>query len=274
MAVDNFIPKIWSARILEYLQKNLVYAQLFNRDYEGEISAYGDTVKIFQVGRSTVKDYTRNKDIDPPDRLETSEQLLVIDQQKYISIGIDDVDAVQARADVLNRYASNIGYDFGDYRDQWLAGLLATNAGIDLGTAAITATNAYDFLVDFAVQLDKVNVPRAGRTVVMPPEYAGFALKDPRLASGMSAGTEASMRSGVISRVAGLDIMVSNNVPVDAGKYSVIATTDMQGTFAEQIAKVEAMRPEKRFEDALKTLHVYGAKVLRPEIVAKVAVTF
>ena len=37
MAINNFIPQVWSARLLANLQKNLVYGQagVVNRDYEG-----------------------------------------------------------------------------------------------------------------------------------------------------------------------------------------------------------------------------------------------
>ena len=37
MAIDNFIPQIWSGRILENLNKQHVFAARLNRDYEGEI---------------------------------------------------------------------------------------------------------------------------------------------------------------------------------------------------------------------------------------------
>ncbi len=68
MAFSNFIPEIWSARLLEHLDKVHVYASLLNRDYEGEIKAFGDTVHINQVGNITVKDYT-GADIDDPEEL-------------------------------------------------------------------------------------------------------------------------------------------------------------------------------------------------------------
>jgi len=35
MAIDNFIPALWSARLLENLNKSHVYANLVNRDFEG-----------------------------------------------------------------------------------------------------------------------------------------------------------------------------------------------------------------------------------------------
>ena len=66
MAVTSFIPKLWSARLLAHLDKAHVVANLVNRDYEGEIKAYGDTVKINQIGAITVSDYTKNTDISDP----------------------------------------------------------------------------------------------------------------------------------------------------------------------------------------------------------------
>jgi hypothetical protein len=34
--------------------------------------------------------------------------------------------------------------------------------------------------------------------------------------------------------------------------------------FAEQISDIEAFRPEKRFADAVKGLHLYGAQAIYP----------
>ena len=42
-------------------------------------------------------------------------------------------------------------------------------------------------------------------------------------------------------------------------------TTPDGVTFANQITKVDAYRPEKRFADAVKGLHIYGAEVVYPE---------
>ena len=66
MSVKNFIPQIWSAILLEHLDKSHVYVALCNRDYEGEIKMFGDTVKVNQLGDITVKDYEGTID-DPED---------------------------------------------------------------------------------------------------------------------------------------------------------------------------------------------------------------
>ena len=47
MSLD-FIPTVWAGRLLTALENALVYGQkqVCNRDYEGEIQAAGNTVKI------------------------------------------------------------------------------------------------------------------------------------------------------------------------------------------------------------------------------------
>ena len=51
MAISTFIPQVWSARLQENLQKELVFGSLCNRNYEGDIAQWGDTVHI-----NTLKD--------------------------------------------------------------------------------------------------------------------------------------------------------------------------------------------------------------------------
>ena len=65
-----------------------------------------------------------------------------------------------------------------------------------------------------------------------------------------------------------------SDIALSGGGQLAIAGSSIATTYAEQINKVEAFRPEKRFADALKGLHLYGAKVVRPEalVVASVKV--
>ena len=102
MSVINFIPTIWSARLLAHLDKKHVYAALVNRDYEGEIKNYGDTVKINQIGDINIKDYTKGKDIDDPEDLSGEQTILTIDQAKYFNFAIDDVDKAQVNPKLMD----------------------------------------------------------------------------------------------------------------------------------------------------------------------------
>lgn len=67
------------------LDKYLVFAQngIVNRDYEGEITGAGDTVRITGIGPITVGTYSKNTDIGDPETLTDAQATLIIDQQKY-----------------------------------------------------------------------------------------------------------------------------------------------------------------------------------------------
>ena len=114
MSVANFIPTIWSARLLAHLDKAHVYAALVNRDYEGEIKNYGDTVKINQIGDVTIKDYTKGKDIDDPEELNGDQNTLTIDQAKYFNFSIDDVDAAQVNPKLMDSAMQRSAYAMND----------------------------------------------------------------------------------------------------------------------------------------------------------------
>lgn len=276
MSINNFIPAVWSAQLLSALRKNLVYANLCNRDYEGEISAYGDQVKINSLGDVTVGTYTKNTDMAAAETLTDAQRILLIDQAKYFNFQIDDVDKAQQKPKVMQEAMTNAAYALADKADQYVAGLYTEISGtntmgsdaspISIAVAAGQSTAAaYEKLVDLAVKLDEANVQKADRWVVLPPWYHGILLKDSRFISAGTLKTDEVLANGFVGRAAGFDIYTSNNVPNTSNAlYKVISGYSGAWSYAEQIADVEAYRPERRFADAVKGLHLYGAKVTRP----------
>ncbi|MBQ7305475.1 MAG: P22 coat protein - protein 5 domain protein, partial [Clostridia bacterium] len=83
MAITSFIPSVWSARLTENLHKSLVFGSLCNRNYEGDIAQFGDTVHINNLADITVKPYTPNTDIAEPEQLTGSDTTLTIDHGAY-----------------------------------------------------------------------------------------------------------------------------------------------------------------------------------------------
>ena len=288
MATNHFIPQVWSAKILEALDKELVYAELFNTDFEGEITEAGDKVRIAQVGDVTIKEFDRDADIESPDDVKVEDLTLDISQSKYFNISVCDVNEVQSKISLLDTATQRAGYGFADVCDKYLGSLLATNGTVKDGLGAketpitITAENAYGTLVKMKTALDKANLPKQERKVVVPPEFEGFMLLDPRFVAVPVEASQDRLTEGTVYRAAGFEIRTSNNVPSEAKGgpggdttvYSIVGSSPIQGTFAQQILKTEAYRPEKRFADAVKGLHVYGAKVLRPSVVAVATVAF
>ncbi|MFC8124662.1 P22 coat protein - protein 5 domain protein [Streptomyces sp. NPDC057302] len=279
MTVRNFVPEIWSSRLLVATRKELVYAgpRVVNRDYEGEISEAGDTVRITSVSRPAIGNYVPGTTVITPEKLTTGQRTLVVDQSKYWAFSIDDVDKRQAKSALIPQAMSEAAYGLADTVDQYVAGLYTQIAAgnflnlvgspIDTYTAP---TDAYDkVLVPLRTRLTKANVPKAGRYVVVSAEFYASLLLDSRFIKADEAGTDQGLRNGFVGRAAGFDIYESNNVPNPSGDTQVItAGTNAAITFAEQINKTEAYRPESSFSDAVKGLALYGAKVVRPDHLA------
>lgn len=276
MSLDNFIPSIWSARILSNLQKALVYGQpgVVNTDYEGEITEFGDTVRINNIGPVTIGDYTKNQNIADPETLNDEQTILKIDQAKYFNFQIDDIDKAQQKPKIMDEAMREAAYGLADVADQYISSLYTevdTNniIGDDTTPEILTKDNIYDLLVDLSTILTDAKIPKDGRWVVLPPWAYGLLLKDDRFVNVNKSGTDETLRNGIVGRAAGFDVLESHNVPnVDGEKYKIIAGHPISISKAEQINSVEAYRPEKRFADAIKGLHLYGAKLIRPEGIA------
>ncbi|OOR22701.1 P22 phage major capsid protein family protein [Bacillus wiedmannii] len=277
MAINNFIPTIWSARLLQNLQKTLVFGQpgVVNRDYEGEIRAAGDTVKINNIGKVTVGNYTKNGNMSDPETLTDATRSLVIDQSKFFNFQIDDVDKIQQNPKLMDEAMREAAYALRNQADLFIASHYVEAAhiiGNDTTPVVPTKNDAYEYLVDLSVKLDEADVPEQGRWVVLPPWYEGMMLKDDRFVKAGNLPSDQRLLNGVIGQAAGFLVLKSNNTP-KAGtgtteNSKIIAGHNIAWSYAEQATQVEGYRPEKRFADAVKGLHLYGAKVTRPEALA------
>ncbi|MEE4562789.1 P22 coat protein - protein 5 domain protein [Paenibacillus polymyxa] len=269
MSVQNFIPTIWSARLNESLKKNLVYGNVVNTDYEGEIKGQGSTVKINSIGAITIGNYDKVAGIGNPQELDATQKTLVIDQAKYFNFQVDDVDAAQANVNLLDGGIVEASYGLANVVDQYLAGFYTevkaeNTMGNDTAPIVPTKDTAYDLLIDLGVLLDENNVPESERFVVVPAWYYGLLLKDARFTKDPNI-----IRTGYVGDIDGMTVYKSNNVPNTAGaKYKIIAGHKSAISFAGQVDSVEAFRPEKQFSDAVKGLQVFGAKCIKPEALA------
>lgn len=276
--VSSFIPEFWIRELLRKLRHSLVYAQprVANRNYEGVIRQAGDTVKINSVGEVTVKDYDRNVGIDSPERLSTTLRSLAITEEKYFNFAVDDVDSAQAAGSVLDGGMESAAFQMRDVADIFVASHYVDVDGDNLigdDTAPVELTDpshAYFYLNRLGLVLDNAKVTREGRWAVVPPWYAALLTLDKRFTSAGDSGSSEALRNGVVGRAAGFDVLTSHNTPVGdpAGANEndkVIAGVPMAHSYAEQINKTEAYRPQQDFADAVKGLHVYGAKLVYTE---------
>lgn len=282
MAINNFIPEIWSAALLASLKKDLVFAARCNRDYEGEIREAGDKVRILTVGPVSVADYTKNTDMAAPQELTDASNIFYVDQAKYFNFQVDDVDIAQSKPKgVMAAAMVEASYALSNTVDVFIASKYASftntigsdGSPIQVGLATGGSDKLlYNQLVDINVKLTENNVPVNGRFVVLPPWCHGLLLKDDRFTNHGTDANRMTLENGYVGRAAGLDIYISNNVQYPSSKYKIVGGHPMMWTFASQLAAIEPYRMQLRMADGVKGLLVYGAKVTRPN--AGVVATF
>jgi N4-gp56 family major capsid protein len=285
MTVNNFIPSIWSAKLLANLRKDQVFTQggVMNRDYTGEISGKGSVVKINGIGPVTIRPYVKNMPIVAPETLSDAQTSLTIDQGNYFNFEVDDIDVAQQTPKIMSGAMAQAAADLTDVAEIYLADMLydgvpaGNKIGTDSDAGAIipnttAGTTAFDYLVNLSQKLSEAKCPKAGRWVIIPPWFTSQLVKDARFNNVAASGSPEALRNGFVSRVAGFDVLESLNVPVvtSEGKDNseILAGHSMAASFAEQIRKVEGYRPQDSFSDAVKGLHVFGAKVVRPTCLA------
>ena len=286
MSIVNAIPQVWAANILRALNTLLVYGNpaIINTDYDGDIAAQGDTVKITTLGDVTVKDYSRDADIEAPEALTDAQLTLTIDQQKYFNFAVDDIDKRQAIPGLMDEASRRAAYGLRKSTDSFIAShftdIAAGNfSGSDASPEKVKTAgveSAYNSIIDLGVLLDATDTPEDSRFVVVPPWMVGYLEKDLRFIGYGTAPNRkmleeglAPTTNGLVGRAGGFDVYQSNQVPNTEGKkYKIIAGHKMAWSFADQLVETVAFRPERRFADALKGLHVYGAKVVRPSNLA------
>lgn len=281
MAIDSFIPAVWASRLLVNLQKSLVYGQpgVINRDYQGDITGMGDSVKINSIGAVTVGDYTKNTNMSAAQTLTDAQSVLTINKQKYFNFQVDAIDNAQQNPKIMDGAMAEAAYGLRDAMDQDVAALYADAASANLigstgspKTDAATAGQPYVYLTQLRQKLDEANVPDDGqRWVIIPPWYEAYLLQDSKfVANAAAAPGENTLANGQIRTVLGMKVLKSNNVPYAAGpiKYRVVAGHPMAWTLAAQITTVEAYKMELRFGQAVKGLLTYGCKVTRAAALA------
>jgi hypothetical protein len=197
---------------------------------------------------------------------------MLIDQQKYSALLVEDIDVAQAKPSVMSKIAGNIGRALAENMDGFMAGLIS-EAGItaDLGTTgtpiSITSENVTTYLSLVAQKMDEANCPQTGRVAVVPPWFAQkLAL------AKITKDTDNSevLSTGYVGEYYGFSIFKSNNVVHSGTTYyqPMFFLRNDSIAFAEQLMVPEGFRSTDQFGDNLRSLVVYGGKVVRPNSLA------
>mgnify|MGYP001245651903 CR=1 FL=1 len=297
----NFIPEIWSGKMIENFYDATVLAAISNTDYEGEIRKFGDTVNIRTTPEIEIREYVKGQSltVDNPDKPKIQ---LVIDKGEYFACVEDDVDKVQSDINLMDTWTKDASERMKIKIDQrvlvdMLPGVSAFNQGATAGEqtgsfnlgvttsplqvtkdGASSTTAVIDLLVDMGTVLDEAHCPEQDRFVVIPAKMAGLIKKSELKDASLSGDSVSPLRNGRLGMVDRFTIYVSHNLKKanvgGADEFSLIAGHKMGFTFASQMTEMETIRSESTFGDIVRGLQVYGYKVVKPEALATAVIKF
>lgn len=268
MALNYFIPTVWSETLYRELDREYVAVKNCSRDFEGDIKNVGDTVKIVGVSPITVFDYTKNTNMHAPYELSDTEKTLTINRAKAFNFAIDDIDKAQATPKLMKEAMHQAANALANEADKYVFSLYTTIPGANaMNYASLTADGVIDMLLAVRQKLLEQDVPGNEEIILeVPPAVASLIIKS-KIVNGTDNSGE--LDRGCIGTFLGFRIYVSNNVAnttsSDVVTHKCFARTKRAITFAQQLNEIEAYRPELRFADAVKGLHLYGAKLVYPK---------
>jgi len=288
-----FLPSIYSKKVLNFFRKSSVVEAITNTDYSGEITAYGDSVKIIKEPVISVSDYTRGSDTTAT-KLTDQETSLVVDSAKAFKFIVDDIETKMSHVNFKEVASSAAAYALKDSYDAaviatMFAGLSAASPNHILGADSATdlaagvfdgsgaadlgqsETDPLDLMARMARLLDEQNVPEEGRWFVASPDfYEVLGQSSSKLLSVDFNAGQGSIRNGLVSsgKLRGFDMYKSNNIAATSNAAGKCLAGHISSTAtAQTIISTEVLRDPSSFGDIVRGLHVYGAKVLRDEAI-------
>ena len=288
-----FLPSVYSKKVLNFFRKASVVEAITNTDYAGEISAYGDSVKIIKEPVISVSDYTRGSDTTDT-KLTDQEITLVVDSAKAFKFIVDDIETNMSHVNFKEVASSSAAYALKDSYDAAVlatmfagvsasspdhiigadaaagtGGVAETTASVDLLGSDGTGVDAIDLMARMARLLDDQNVPEEGRWFVAPPSfYEELSQSGSKLLSVDFNAGQGSIRNGLVSsgKLRGFDMYKSNNIAATTTATGKVMAGHISSTAtANTILSTEVLRDPTSFGDIVRGLHVYGAKVLRDD---------
>jgi len=264
MATYVSTPVIFASEVLEGLQTKLVLGKVAHRKYEGDLK-YGTEIVIPGIGEPTISNYAGSVSWK---NINNAQITLRIDQQKYWATVIEDIDKFQSDIEYMSKYAKKGAYGLEKLVDSHIAGLYSKSAydpvlddnSVDVDTAIGDITYMHTYLAE-------KDVPEENMWICVPPwladklELAGLYHADK---------VNGEVVNGFIGHILHFDMYVSNNLKyngaaadrdhyVMAGSYDAIA-------YVGQIKKTDVFEKlEDKFAGGVRMLHVWGAKVVKPQ---------
>jgi hypothetical protein len=227
---DALFLKTFSGEILTSFAEN----NIFNESMHTVRSiASGKSAQFPVLGTATAAYHTVGTPLVGANQIKANEKIINIDDLLISQAFVADIDSLKNHYDVRQTYSSELGKALARTYDQNVAKVIANasrasttlsggNGGIVLtlasgntASANVTGDELAAAIYDIAQTFDERDIPTTDRFVVLPPaEYYKLAESATRTIDvDFNPGGNGSFASGRVQQIAGMPVMMSNNVP-------------------------------------------------------------
>jgi len=273
MAITNFQQTIWSKKIQMQLETITSLKDHCDFQYEGEIKQAKE-VKILGINRPTIRTYVPGTPLTREAGTDKS-QLLKIDQFRYFDFEVEDIDKAQSVPGLIEALSKEATQGLSEEADKYVASLVVAEAGngdteVSFGTATEIAkvTDGGIALIETGFKKLYENNCKVSDAYHLELNPAWYTILRPYIIE-LDTNNSELIKKGYVGKYGNALISIENllgkaTVETHECTLAMLRTTKAIA-FAGQIDKVEAYRPHDAFQDALKGLYVFGAKIVRPE---------
>ena len=275
MAVSNFQQTIWSKSIQKELKTITSLRNHCDFQYEKD-SKNAKEVKILSVTRPTIRTYSPGTPLTL-EGLTDGSLTLQLNQYRYFNFEVEDIDKAQSVPGLMEDASRQASLGLAEEGDKYVASLIEAaveDGGNPIGQSStvisLTKANAVAAVEDGFAYLYGKNC-RVNDTFYLEVAPKVFTIYRQALTE-LSTDNPEVLKKGAVGKINNAYVCIENLLPtgkVGTGSsddtYYNVLRTDKAIAFAEQIDKVEAFRPQDAFQDALKGLYVFGAKIVRPD---------
>ena len=227
---DALFLKTFSGEILTSFAENNIFNEAMHTVRQIES---GKSAQFPVLGTATAAYHTVGTPLVGANQIKANEKIINIDDLLISQAFVADIDSLKNHYDVRQTYSSELGKALARTYDQNVAkvicnasrasttlsggngGVVLTLANGNTASANVTGDELAAAIYDIAQTFDERDIPTTDRFVVLPPaEYYKLAESATRTIDvDFNPGGNGSFASGRVQQIAGMPVMMSNNVP-------------------------------------------------------------
>ena len=227
---DELFLKVFSGEVLtSFAQNNIFNEQL----HSVRTIASGKSASFPKIGTATAAYHTIGTPLVGANQIKANEVLINIDDMLIAQAVVARLDELKNHYDVRATYSAELGKALAKTYDQNVAkvianasrasatisgedgGLVLTLANGNTASSDVTGDELVAAIYDIAQEFDTRDIPSTDRFCVLPPaEFYKIPESATRVMNtDFNPQGNGSVAAGTVTQVAGIPIMMSNNVP-------------------------------------------------------------